>query len=297
VPTAPAVTATDACEGNLSVTFTEVTTNKGCNDGACGGIITRTWTVTDCVGLTDTCQQVITYGTPSGTTSPQQEVIASLLESGDLLVGVSGINSLTIPGGSNAKSSAYCLVTRLSASGSASSLADFGDRKLDPATCQTSPSLALQKDGTWRNVALSQAISLALNLRLNMQQEELRQQAKGDGLAAILQVGRPDADFDLGSFALTSTLSTQGALPGPDGLRGTFDDELDLSSARTQLTIPASVLSALGPNATAADLLRLANAELAGVSSSDVKLSDLAAALDAVNRSFDFGKRRLILNK
>jgi hypothetical protein len=89
---------------------------------------------------------------------------------------------------------------------------------------------------------------------------------------------------------------TQGALPGADGLRGTLDDELDLSSARTQLTIPASVLSALGANATAADLLKLANAELAGVSTSEAKLSEIAAALDAVNRSFDFGKRRLILN-
>jgi hypothetical protein len=264
---------------------------------ACGGKITRTYTATDGCGNSSTCTQTITYGTPGSAQTAQQVLIASLLKSGDLIVGFSGTNSLTIPGGLNAKSSAYCLVRKLSASGSASELADFGDRRLDPATCQTSPSLELQEDGTWRNVVLSQAISLALNLRLSTQQEQLRQEAKGNGLAAILQVGRPDADFDLGSFALTSTLSTQGALPGPDGLRGTFDDELDLSSARLQLTIPAAVLTALGPNATAADLLRLANAELAGVSTSDVKLSDIAAALDAVNRSFDFGKRRLVLNK
>jgi len=288
--------ASDAC-GTVTVTHIgDVTDDANSCGVACGGKIFRTYRATDACGNFRECTQVITYGTPGSSQTAQQELIASLLKSGDLVVGVSGTNSLTIPGVLNAKSSAYCLVTKLSASGSASSLADFGDRRLNPATCQTSPSLDLQKDGTWRNVVLSQAISLALNLRLSTQQEQLRQQAKGNGLAATLQVGRSDADFDLGSFALTATLSTQGALPGPDGLRGTLDDELDISSARTQFTIPASVLTALGPNATAADLLRMANAELAGSPTGYVKLSDIAAALDAVNRSFDFGKRRLVLN-
>ena len=156
--------------------------------------------------------------------------------------------------------------------------------------------LELQKDGTWANAVLSQSVSPALNLRLSERQQHLQAQAQPSLLAEVLRVGRCDADFELGSFALTSTLSTQGAVPGPDGVLGTCDDELDLSSARTQLTLPASVLNALGHNAAAADLLRVANAALAGEPTADVKLSDLAAALDAFNRSFDLGKRRLILN-
>lgn len=287
--------ASDTC-GVVTISSSDAPGDFSSCGSECGGKITRTYTATDECGNSASCDQIITYGTPGTAQSAQAEVIAGLLKSGDLTVGLPG-RSLTIKGGLNAKSSALCLVTKLSASGSASSLAGLGDRKLDPATCQTSPTLELQNDGTWRNVALSQAISLALNLRLSAQQEQLKQQAKASGFAAALQVGRPDADFDLGSFALTATLSTRGALPGPDGLRGTFDDELDLSSARLQLAIPASVLSALGPNAKAGDLLKLANAELAGVSTSDVKLSDIAAALDAVNRSFDFGKRRLVLDK
>ena len=77
---------------------------------------------------------------------------------------------------------------------------------------------------------------------------------------------------------------------------GTLDDEVDLSSARLQFVIPASVLSALKANATAADLLNFANAALAGQSIGDVSIFDLSAALDAVNRGFDLGKRRLIVS-
>jgi len=120
--------------------------------------------------------------------------------------------------------------------------------------------LELQKDGTWANAVLSQSVSPALNLRLSERQQHLQAQAQPSLLAEVLRVGRCDADFELGSFALTSTLSTQGAVPGPDGVLGTCDDELDLSSARPQLTLPASVLNALGHNAAAADLLRVANA-------------------------------------
>jgi hypothetical protein len=287
--------ASDSC-GSVTVTASDSEPFDTSSCGTdCGGKITRTYTAKDCAGLTDTCEQIITYGTPGSLQSAQQLVIASLLKSGDVVVGVSGTSSLTIPGGPNANSSALCIVSKLSASGTASPLAaGFGDQRLNPSTCQTSPSLELQKDGTW-NVVLSQTISLALNLRMNTQQQQLKQNAQASGLS-VLRANRPDADFDLSSFTLTSSFLTQGALPGLDGLMGTSDDELDLSSARTQFVIPASVLAALGSNATATDLLRLANAALAGIPTGDVKLSDIAAALDAVNRSFDFGKRRIILN-
>ena len=287
--------ASDNCSA-VGITFEdgEPSDISSCGEN-CGGKLVRTYTATDDCGNTSTCTQTITWGTPASAQSAQQVVIASLLKSGDVVVGVPGTNSLTIPGGLNANSSALCIVSKLSASGTAGSLAaGFGDQRLNPSTCQTSPSLELQKDGTW-NVVLSQTISLALNLRMNTLQLQLKQNAQTSGLS-VPRANRPDADFDLSSFTLTSSFLTQGALPGPDGLMGTSDDELDLSSARTQFVIPASILSALGSRATAADLLRLANTALAGVPTGDVRLSDIAAALDAVNRSFDFGKRRIILN-
>jgi hypothetical protein len=288
--------ASDTC-GTVTISPSDQLTDANACGNGCGGRILRTYTATDACGNTASCTQTITFGNPSNSANPQKELLSRLLSSGDLVVGVPGTRSLTIPGGVNARASATCLLSKLSAGGSAGPLPDFGDKRLDPSTCQTSASLD-QEDGTWRTVLLSQAVSLALNLRLDTQRQlqRLEQRAKTGGLASNLRVDRPDADFDLGAFALTSTFLTQGSLPGADGVLGTSDDELDLSSARTQFVIPASVLAALGTNATATDLLRLTNAALAGIPTGDVKLSDIAAALDAVNRSYDFGKRRILLN-
>ena len=287
-------TASDTC-GNVSISSSDEPFDQSTCGDECGGKIMRMYTATDDCGNTSVvCTQIITYGTPGSAQSPLQVIVASLLKSGDLVVGVSGRRSLTIPGGLNAKSSALCIVSRLSASGSASALPDFGDGRLDPATCQTSPPLDLQSDGTWSNMALSQTISLALNLRLNEQQQQLIKRSQ----ASALRAGqRPDAGFELGNLVLPSLLWTQGVRPGPDGLTGTSDDELDSSSARMQIMVPASVLNALGSGATVSDLLRLANAALAGDSVGDVSLADITAAVDAINRSFDFGKRRPVASQ
>jgi hypothetical protein len=139
---------------------------------------------------------------------------------------------------------------------------------------------------------LGQTVSLALNLRADALQQRLKP-ARTINLASDQ---RSDVDFALGSLLLTSTVWSQRASPGPDGILGTGDDELDPSSARMQFMIPASVLSALGPNATVPDLLKLANSALAGNQTGDAAISDLTAALDAVNRSFDFGRRRRLVN-
>jgi hypothetical protein len=148
-------------------------------------------------------------------------------------------------------------------------LPDFSDKILDARTCQTSPPLPLNKDGTFKNLLLGQTITLSLNLRLV-------------------------TDFDLGSLKLSPTLCTQRVLSGPDGLVGTSDDEFDPSSALMQFTIPSSVLSALGPGATVNDLLALANEALAGLPAGDARLSEVTAALDAINRGFD--NHRLLVN-
>jgi hypothetical protein len=141
-------------------------------------------------------------------------------------------------------------------------------------------------------VLLARTVSLALNLRLDTQQQELLKRRVP--ISALASNQRPDAGFELGNFVLTPTLLTQGVLPGVDGVMGTSDDEVDANSARMQITVPASVLSALGSGATVSDLLKLANAALAGMPTGDVSLSDITAAVDAINRGFDFGRRRLV---
>ena len=284
--------ASDTC-GNVTVTPSDVLDDPNSCGSSCGGKILRTYTATDECGNTASCTQIITYGTPGSVQDAQQLTIASLLKSGDLVVGSPG-RSLTIPGGLNAKSSALCIVSRLSLSGSATSLPDFGDLRLDSATCQTSPPLDLEVDGTWKNALLSRAISLALNLRFDAQQQQLLKQqpeisSRGSGQ-------RPGPGFELASFSLSSTLWSQGVLRGPDGVVGTRDDELDTSSARMQIMVPASVLVALGPNATPTDLLRLANAALAGQPTGNVGLADITAAVDAINRGFEFGRRRILVS-
>lgn len=277
-------TATDNC-GTATVTFTDPPTLPTC------GAFTRIWTATDACGNMATCTQTITVGVISTSALSQMALFENLMSMGDLVVGVPGERSLTIPGGLKAKSCAPCILSKLPTDGDASALPDFGDRTLDLANCQTSPALELQEDGTWRNLLLGQTVSLALNLRADARQQRLRPARTND----LAPDQRLDVDFALGSLALTSTFWSQRASPGPDGLLGTGDDELDPSGARMQYMVPASVLRALGPNATVPDLLRLANAALAGHPTGDATISDLTAALDAINRSFDFGKRRRLV--
>jgi len=74
VPTAPVLTATDNCDANVDVAYSEVRTNGACEDSY---TLTRTWTASDNCGNTDTKVQVITvidstdpvlFGVPASTT-------------------------------------------------------------------------------------------------------------------------------------------------------------------------------------------------------------------------------------
>ena len=49
------------------------------------------------------------------------------------------------------------------------------------------------------------------------------------------------------------------------------------------------------PGATVNDLLALSNAVLAGRQTGGPSASDIAAALDAINRGVDFGKHRVLI--
>ena len=55
LPAVPNVTATDACDPTVPVTYSQTTTGSGCNQ-----TVTRTWTASDDCGNTVTASQVIT---------------------------------------------------------------------------------------------------------------------------------------------------------------------------------------------------------------------------------------------
>ncbi len=57
VPVAATVTATDGCDGAVTVHFNETQTNPG---SSCNNVITRTWTATDACNNSSSCTQTIT---------------------------------------------------------------------------------------------------------------------------------------------------------------------------------------------------------------------------------------------
>jgi hypothetical protein len=113
------------------------------------------------------------------------------------------------------------------------------------------------RNGRIRNQLLAQTIALSLNTRF---------------------------DNGLGAVGLCRYIVTAEADPGPDGCRGSDDDELELSLITREISM--EVLTELGANNTVADLLYLANCALAGdpVSSS---LEAIAGAAGAINEVFD----------
>lgn len=127
--------------------------------------------------------------------------------------------------------------------------------------------LSLAKDGTFTNSLLAQTITLSLNVRLGLGELELHKLCP----TFVTKDAVPGPDGTL----------IPNPDPGPDGIMYTADD------TRT-FTIPDSIIAALGPGATVADLLEMANNALAGVdySAFGVSLSDLTWATDAINNGF-----------
>jgi hypothetical protein len=252
-------TASDTC-GAVSITHVD-------SDALSCGALQRAWTATDACGNASSCEQTITIGAfPGVLIAPVANArLASLLRSGDLVVGVPGARSLTIPGGRGSEASASCLPSDLPAAGSPSALPDLGDLTLDPETCKASSGLQFDPDRALPSLLVGRTISLALALR-------------------------GETGADVGAASLSSILCTQGALPGTDGRLGTADDTPDPSSTPMQLPLPASVLDALPPGAAVSDLLALANDALAGLDTDGAEPAEIAAALDAVNRGFHDGR-------
>ena len=215
------------------------------------------------------------------------ELIEHLLAFDDLLIGVLGVRSVTIP-----LSAAACIIERLPSGGrpEALPLLDPADQVLsdpdDPTSpCQTETPLPIH-NGKFRNVFLGQVIALSLNVRLDFD---------------------PDpGNLTLGDLELCEIMVTHGALCGDDGICGTSDDELDPGpdgifgfnpdtgmndDPVMTIWIPAEVIAALESDPTLGNsvdgLLALANSALAGEDIGDVRLSAIADAVGAINDGFD----------
>jgi hypothetical protein len=161
-----------------------------------------------------------------------------------------------------------CLFQRLPALGAPAPLpALLGDAILDRSGCQTSPPLPVSGN-TFDNQLLGQVIALSLNV-LN--------------------------DEDLSFTPICPAMTTQKALPGPDGYVGekkSCDDSLDPSPGSIQtIAIPDSVISALSSldlDISVGGLLELANRALAGVPDlGGATLDDINQGVVSINDAFD----------
>ncbi|HEV2721560.1 MAG TPA: hypothetical protein VG323_16175 [Thermoanaerobaculia bacterium] len=152
-------------------------------------------------------------------------------------------------------SDAACLVLRMPAGGTPAMLPS-GPASFTSgySSCNVSNS-ALLKNGKFNNTLVGQTMTLSLNVRAN---------------------------GSFASFPLCASMTTQHTI-------GVY---LDPNSVPTTFSIPSSVLTALGSNATVGGLLNLANQALGGAAVG-ASLSDINTAVNNINVGFD-GCRALI---
>ncbi|MBI4720665.1 MAG: hypothetical protein HY770_05505, partial [Chitinivibrionia bacterium] len=244
-------TAEDNCDPDPEIIIVSTITLPGTTPGSY--TTTRTWKAVDeCGNESVECDQVITvecpdefcsftqgwYGNYGGKFNGETTyaMIKRLLSApfGSLVVGING-RSLTIP-----YAAAHCLLGRLPAGGTPTSLPNIGNDSLDPVWCVNFSvnQLPLNSQGRWVNSLLAQTVTLSLNVRY---------------------------DTDLPGFELAETFCTQAALAGIDGLFGTEDDVVNPLASIQHFSILSSVLTALddlGYDRTVEGLLMLANLAL-----------------------------------
>ena len=143
-----------------------------------------------------------------------------------------------------------CLITKMPA-GTTPAVLPVGN-----VTCATASSSSYLNNGKFISVLVGQTLAMSLNIRLN---------------AA------------LGNVALTNRyLTTYGATSCTNGNA--------ISGSKQVFAIPQSVLTYLGANNKVSDLMTLANKALGMTyvpSGTQPTLSDITAALDALNKGFD----------
>ena len=181
-------------------------------------------------------------------------IVSNLLTQGPLVVGKTGVSSLSIQPGDT-----VLLELRLPAGGAPATLPNNGDQTLQTAT------LPLNNKGRFVNGFLGHTITLSLNARSS---------------PALL------------GFGLSSNFCTAGTMAGADGVKGSADDVL-LTNDVQSFSIASAVLSALADaglginNSTVQGLLELANRSLAAQQTGIASLSDIKDAVEAINRAFD----------
>lgn len=245
--------ATSADDGLYTVTVT----------GLCGPPVTieGDLRVSDCAEFCSLTQGF--YGNPGGSKCFEGEklgtlaLLEELITPGNpLVVGKPG-RSLTVNDGSES-----CVIKRLPGGGSPAALpADFGNVTMTSPSCSVPSSIL--KNGKFNNSLLAQTITLALNLRF---------------------------DVNLSSFQLCTSFTTQKAAPGIDGCLGSEDDVPDPNDLGSTYTISNTVIEALvaaNLPRTPAGILELANRALAGLSTYGASASEISGAADAINKGFD----------
>jgi hypothetical protein len=186
-------------------------------------------------------------------------LIAQLLNGTPLTLGKAGARSITFS--NNSTSTVNCIFNTMPAGGPPSALPSGLNASVPPCSALTP---ATGGKGRFRNVLIGQVLALSFNVRLDT--------------------------HGLGSWTLCRTFTTKRALPGQDGLLGTGDDVIDPSDPGQTFTIPSSVLPALTSlslSHTVNGLLELANRGLAGLPTGGASLSDINAAVSAINEGFD----------
>jgi hypothetical protein len=178
-----------------------------------------------------------------------------------LVVGVLGTRSLTIP-----LSAAQCVMTRLPATGNPIALPNFGDKILqNPNSCNVSGTPALPlKNGKFNNVLLGQTITLGLNLRL-------------DPTLANLDLTTIGTPVVINGVAYRRFCTQSG---------GNIHTWLIKQSVINALSNPTYVPD-LTHRGKVSGLLDLANRALAGLSTGSASLTDINAAVNAINTGFD----------
>jgi hypothetical protein len=185
-------------------------------------------------------------------------LITQLLSTGPIVLGTSG-QSLTI-----GVADAQCVIDKLPGGGPAATLPS-GNATFN-GNCQLSVNYPMQGQ-RFRNILLTQAITFALNLRL---------------------------DPGLATFSLPAPTEPWMYTEEADYVNGICGDGDDVGTSNiSAFYIPPSVLTWLGSNGsnrTLADLLALAKTALGGGNTGSASLANIAAALDAFNQGFDEGR-------
>jgi hypothetical protein len=228
--------------GDTTVTWTA---HDGCGNKAEPLVITVR--IRDCPVFT-----TLTQNQWANHASSDGSLVQTLLTStygGPLIVGRNGGDAPR--SFSVGQASAPCLATRLPASGTAATLpANFGNKSLNSATCQTSnPSLPLTSAGKFKNVLIGNTIGLMLNSRYNK----------------FLS-----GTTEFNALQLCPVMTT-----------------IDGNGVVKSYVIPASVLSRLGANPTVAKLRDLGRDALAGISMAPATLGNVNTAIQRVNQMFN----------